>query len=118
VISGGNANTAHTLTLVLFDDVFALHPFPIPASVPTGTVVTPQAFFSTDCAVIVMVGADMQTQHAFRAEVYDMHRQRILCSVPFDSPAANLQASLAAPVADNQELHITVDGQTKTCRMF
>lgn len=118
VISGGNANTAHTLTLVLFDDVFSLQAFPIPAAPPNSTVVVPQVFFSRDCAVIIMVGADMQTQHAFRAEVYDMHRQRTLCSVPFDSPAANLLASLAAPAADNQELQITVDGQTRTCPLF
>lgn len=118
VISGGNANTAHTLTLVLFDDVFSLHSFSIPASAPNGAVVTPQVFFSPDCAVLIMVGADVQTQHAFRAQVYDMHRQRMLCSVPFDSPAATLLASLAAPAADNQELRITVDAQTKTCAMF
>ena len=77
-----------------------------------------EVFFSRDCTVVITVGADTQTQRTFRAEAYDVHRQRKFCSVAFDAAAASLQAELAPPAGDNQDLRITVGGQLKTCPLF
>jgi hypothetical protein len=104
--------------LVLFEDVFSRVPLTIPASVPNGSVVTPEVFFSRDCNVVITVGADTQTQRTFRAEAYDVHRGRTLCSVAFDAAGASLQAELAPPAGDSQDLRITVGGQLTTCSLF
>lgn len=118
VMSGGAANGDHALTLVLFEDVFSRVALAIPASVPNGAVVVPEVFFARDCAVVIMVGADTQTQRAFRAQVYDVHRRRTLCGFAFDAAASTLQAELPAPVGDNQTLRVTIGGQTISCPLF
>lgn len=118
VISGGSTTTPHTLTLVLFDDVFAKQSYAIPANAPNGPVVTPEVFFSRDCAVVVMVGADTQTQRNFRARVRDWHQARDLCSFAFDAAPTTLQAEVRPPAADNQELRFAVGGQTPPCTVF
>jgi hypothetical protein len=117
VISGGSTTTPHTLTLVYMDDAYAKIPLTIPASSGNGAVVTPEVYFSRDCTVAVTVGADTQTQHAFRATVYDVNQRKSFCSLPFDT-AASLQAELLAPAGDNQILRVTVDGQATSCPTF
>jgi hypothetical protein len=47
-----------------------------------------------------------------------MNQNRALCSVAFDAAPATLQAELLAPSADNQELRVTVGGQTTSCAVF
>lgn len=117
VVSGGNTTTPHTVTLVYMDDAYAKIPLTVPATAGNGTVVTPEVYFSRDCTVAITVGADTQTQRAFRATVYDVHQRKNLCSFPYDTPAS-LQAELLAPAGDNQTLRVTVDGQANTCPVF
>jgi hypothetical protein len=87
VVSGGSTTVTHTATFVMIEDVYTQIPLPIPVAGQSGNVVTPDIYFSSDCSVVIMVGADDQTQHAFRAEIYDLDRQRSLCTVVYDVSA-------------------------------
>jgi hypothetical protein len=118
VISGGNSTTQHKITLVWYQGYSETLPLTLPASAPNNPAVGPEIFFSVDCTMMIMVGADALGQHTFQAVVYDIDRRRTFCTVPFNSPAANLQAQLVAPVADNQNLVVTVDGQNINCPLF
>jgi len=118
VLSGGSASMAHSLTLVIFEDAFSPRPFTITASAAGGAVTTPEIFFSRDCGVLAMVGADPLGQHAYRAQFFDVDQNRALCSLAFDAAPATLQAELLTPSADNQELSVTVGGQTTNCAVF
>lgn len=119
VMSGGSTTGPHALTMVLPDDAFVRIPLaPIVASVPNGPVVTPEVFFSRDCAVVITVGADPQLQATYRATAYDMNQRRTLCSLSFNALPSTLQAELLGPIADNQVLRVSVGSQTTTCNVF
>lgn len=119
VISGGSATVNHTATFLFLDDPLPRIPLAIPATAAAGgAVVEPTLFFSKNCAIVIAIGADTSTQQAFRAQVYDLYRRKLICSIPFNAAPTSLQALLDNPANDNQKLTVTVGGQSTDCLLF
>jgi hypothetical protein len=118
VVSGGSTTVNHTVTFVMIEDVYTQIPLPIAATGQGATVVTPAIYFSSDCSVVIMVGADKSAQHAFSAEVYDLDRRRSLCTMAFDASTPPLQAIMLTPAGNNQLLQLSAGGVTTGCPMF
>lgn len=119
VISGGSTTADHAFTFFNLDDPLPRILLSIPATASaSAAVVEPVLFFSRNCGIAIAVGADTTLQQTFRAQVFDIHRRRLICSIPFSAPPATLQAHLDDPANNNQKLTVTVGGQATDCLLF
>lgn len=107
------------LSLRYLEDIDVRPTLDIAASkASTSLFVKPEVFFSQSCTVVIYAGADIGSAMNHLAVVYDILRAKRICTVSFNDPPANLQASVLPPANGNRKVQVTVNSATTNCLVF